>query len=92
MCKSPPISDFKQSENALNRPLQPKRQATKASCRKRQIGSQGVPKAKGPKQVKAFSINPIEKGENKMMKQWRAPLNKAPSKIGKEEQRPGNPS
>jgi hypothetical protein len=26
------------------------------------------------------------------MKQWRAPLNKAPSKIGKEEQRPGNPS
>ncbi len=27
-----------------------------------------------------------------MMKQWRAPLNKAPSKIGKEEQRPGNPS
>lgn len=25
------------------------------------------------------------------MKQWRAPLNKAPSKIGKEEQRPGEP-
>jgi hypothetical protein len=44
-------------------------------------------KTKGPKQVKTFSIKPIEKGKKKMMKQWQAPLSKAPSKRGKEEQR-----
>jgi hypothetical protein len=32
-------------------------------------------------------MKPIDKGKKKMMKQWQAPLNKAPSKMGKEEQK-----